>query len=241
MGGLEHARARAYDVRCKNNLHQIGIACLSFAVEHAGVLPAGSVSFNEGPLPWQKCWMGQEVLPPGVTTCSFWPAGRTGVLLPYIGGNPETARKLYRCRAERTGPQLGAGVGSNGYFDYSMVMFWAGAIAGYVPGESELRYSTGDPSTWRRMPTPLVVEEDPYWWMNRYDDVEPGHGNLDRIGVWHYGHGNYLAVGGSVHECRPLRKGDLNPFCNNWYTRAPKSEQMVSIGTWAPYGSWKDR
>jgi prepilin-type N-terminal cleavage/methylation domain-containing protein len=235
-----HARAMALDAVCKSNLHHIGLAMPQFALDHDGVLPAGSVGSNDGDLEWQKCWMGKEVLPAGSWGyAQAWPEGRNGVLFDYLGADNETIRKLYRCTALPKGV-IGSGSGSNGYFDYAMVMYWAGAVLSHLPRVCELRYDKANAGPGVAKPSPLVVEEDPFWWINRTPQVEPGHGNMDQIGTWHYGHGNYLAIDSSVTECKPRAPDPENPFCNNWWARAP-SGAIVSIGAWAPYGEWAKR
>ena len=236
---LKGARERAMEVQCKVHLRQIGTAMFTFAQEHQGILPAGSVAYNDGDEPWQKCWMGKEVLPPGIATSSVWPENRDGVLMPYIGNDPGIAKRMYRCQSLPQG-ELGSGLGSNGYFDYSMVMFFSGASMAFIPAKAQFRLNPSDSATWVSRPTPLVVEEDPYWWLNRYPNVEPGCGNQDRIGVWHRGRGFYLATDGSANECTPNRPDGLNPSLNDIYVQAP-SGNMQSIGPYQVYGGWKDR
>jgi prepilin-type N-terminal cleavage/methylation domain-containing protein len=236
---LFQTREQGRNATCKSNLHQIGVACLLFAGEHGGVLPAGSVNINWGPEPWQKTFMGKEVLPIDVLTDDNWPKDLYGTLLPYIG-DVETARRIYKCPSLPPG-EIGSGQGSNGFFDYAMLMVFAGGSLDSIPKRAELRYDRNDPSTWKMLPTPLIVEEDPYWWLNRIPNVEPGHGNQDRIGTWHNGTGNYLSIDGSVHVCRPLITGGLNPFCNDWYAKGPKSGDMICLGLYSRYGSWNDR
>jgi prepilin-type N-terminal cleavage/methylation domain-containing protein len=48
LPGLGRAREYAYFTRCKGNLRQIGIGCLTFAADHRGQLPEGQ-SFCQGP------------------------------------------------------------------------------------------------------------------------------------------------------------------------------------------------
>lgn len=242
LPAISHTRAMAQNSLCKGNLHNIGIAMPLFAADHDGILPAGSVGVNDGDLDWQKCWLGQEVTilnPWPYAGGNGWPEGRNGTLFTYMSGDTGTVRRIYRCPALLPGV-IGSGYGSNGYFDYSMVMTWSGAVLSMLPTTSELRYNTGDATTWVRKPSPIVVEEDPFWWMNRIPDVEPGHANQDRIGVWHYGHGNYLAIDSSVAECRPLAPEVLNPYCNNWFAKTPRGN-MRSLGQSAQYyGQWTD-
>ena len=255
LPALKRGRDMALDARCKAHLHQIGIMQINFAQDHSGILPAGgSVGGMMGSADWQSCWMGMEVLVgspyEGTTLPSTqWPKNRAGVLsygtlFPYMGSDVSTAKRLYRCIAEPAGA-LGLGEGSNGYFDYSMVMAFGGATLGTLPLSAMLEYNTADPTTWQKKPTPLVVEEDPYWWINAYPNVEPGHGNRDKIGVWHYGHGNYLAVGGNVSDCRPNNPAvdPLNPFLNNWFAFAPCDQAPTNkLGdTSTGYGSWMGR
>lgn len=244
LPGLKRGRDMAMDTRCKSNLRQIGIMEVNFAADHEGVLPAGgSIGSQHGTLDWQKCWMGKEVLAGSVyENTNFkntaWPEGSYGTLLPYLRNDVSTAKKLYRCLGLTQG-DLGSGEGSNGYFDYSMVMAFGGATLSHMPTAATLHH-TSNPSTWEKKPTPLVVEEDPYWWLNSGANMEPGHGNRDKIGVWHYGHGNYVALDGSVNECRPMVAGQLNPDLNDWYVTGPKGVD-VSIGQYPGFGTWPTR
>ena len=258
---LQRAREAAMDARCRGHLHQLGVMYMTFAADHNGVLPTGGSEGNTfGPEAWQKCFMGKEVLvgtPYELTGVpnTQWPNGINGTLLSYMGGDPRTAQRLYRCIALAEGV-FRSGKGSNGIFDFSMVMHFSGATLGTVPSKSTLKYNPGDPSTWMQKPTPLVVEEDPMWYLNNSIHMEPGHGNDDRIATWHYaggddhsadGHGNYLCTDGSVSDCRPSpvqvdKYGamDRNPLLNNWFTVSPKGI-LTSLGPMPGYDSWKDQ
>ena len=251
---LQRGRGMALDARCKSNLHQMGIMEYNFAQDHDGVLPVGgSVGGQMGSINWQRCWMGMEVLIgtkyEGTTIPNTqWPKDTTGMfffgtLFPYMGNDVATAKRLYRCIAQAAcaDGDLGLGYGSNGYFDYAMVMAFSVATLGNIPTTATLHYNNADPTTWQKKPTPLAVEEDPFWNLNRYPNVEPGHGNTDKIGVWHYGHGNYLAVNGSVNECRPLDpNAQLNPDLNNWHVTGPNGSDE-SIGSYPAFGTWPSR
>jgi prepilin-type N-terminal cleavage/methylation domain-containing protein len=246
LPALKRARDMAMDTRCKSSLRQMGAMMYNFAQDHEGILPiGGSIGGQHGSLPWQQCWMGKEVLVGTAydAATSFkntsWPEGKFGTLFEYLGNDAATAKKLYRCIGQPEGV-LGSGEGSNGYFDYSMIMAFSGAVLSLIPTRATLEYNTGVPSTWQAKPTPLVVEEDPYWWLNSGANMEPGHGNRDKIGVWHYGHGNYVAANGSVNECKPLAPETLNPDLNNWYVAGPSGTQ-VPIGFYPGFGTWPTR
>jgi prepilin-type N-terminal cleavage/methylation domain-containing protein len=245
---------RFYDMgnstRCMNNIKQIGVACFLFGSDHDGILPGGTRGNMNGPEPWEKSWMGREVFPnmdpllPDGTRCDpSWPIMGDnnkgyGTLFPYI----RTADMVYRCPALPKGPKLGEGYGSNGYFDFSILHVFVGARISLISEYSELHYLNGVIET---KITPLIVEEDAYWWMNRSPNVEPSHGNQDRIGTWHGSKGNYLARDGSAQTCKPGQGETLNPYCNDWYCKSP-SGKMISLGNQGNpfpilYKSWNNR
>lgn len=250
---LKRGRDMALDSRCKTNLRQMSSMTFLFAQDHEGVMPiGGSIGGEMGPLEWQSCWMGKEVLAgtkyenttmPGGGS---WPKNRQGVLaygtlLPYLGNDVATAKRLYRCIAQPAcaDEDIGKGFLSNGFFDYAMVMAFSGATLSHIPTTARLKRNA---TTWEAMPTLMILEEDPYNWLNRAPNAEPGHGNNDKIGVWHSGHGNYASVSGSVNECRPINPvvDPQNPDLNQWFVVGPSGEE-VKVGQYPGFGSWPGR
>ena len=96
-------------------------------------------------------------------------------------------KKLMRCPSLPTG-ELGSGVGSNGYFDYTFLGAMARIKLHMMPSEI----------TWngRQIATPYVVEESPKYINGNYKDA--AFCNDDRGATWHdFGKkGGYTALGG---------------------------------------------
>ncbi len=255
LPALQRARAMSLDARCKGHLHGIGIMTFNFAADHDGVMPiGGSIGGEMGTLDWQRCWMGREVLDDTKYAGSTmpgggsWPKDRSGnlyygTLMPYLGNDNKIAKRLYRCIGQEAcaDADIGKGFLSNGYFDYAMVMAFSGAALSHIPTTAQLKRNA---TTTETKPTLMVLEEDPYNWLNRAPNVEPGHGNNDKIGVWHYGHGNYVSISGSVNECRPIDPSadPQNPDLNQWWITGP-SGKPVQIGVYPSpgFGTWPTR
>ena len=212
-------------VTCQSQFHQIGVAFVKFAGEHNGSLPGTYVYPWAGSLEWQRSWMGKEV----------WAgANYYGTICEYVGG-PDFARRLYRCPDLRAGVWNTA-VGSNGNFDYSMFLSMAGARAVLIPATAT--YVDLATSVRRQVTTPVLVEEDPAFYLN-YVNIEPGHSNVDRMGTWHVGNsGNYLGRDGSGYSLTPTT---LGPTSWDWLVVAPSGAvttmQHISKG----YGEWNGR
>jgi len=222
---MERARALVVAMKCRGNLRQVGQAMTTFSTNHNGRLPGAWQGWFVGSENWQKCWMGKET----------WPgASYDGTLLPYVGG-ADVARELYRCPGLDKGP-LGSGVGSNGLFDYSMFMVFAGAMTPQLPLQADISIIGPPAQDIFGIPAPLVVEEDPAQWLNR-GCVDPGHSNTDRCGSHHAGSGQYAAVDGSAHSLDFLAAG---PRSDEWYARAPSGTDLCLNG-WSGeigWGSW---
>jgi prepilin-type N-terminal cleavage/methylation domain-containing protein len=221
----------ARQVTCRNNLRQMGQACLSFSSDHDGYIPVGSEIWQWfGPEPWQRCWIGQEVLRgPNDKTSNGWPIDKDGKryygsILDYIGG-VEMAKRIYRCPSLEEG-ELFSGIGSNGRFDYTMTKGFTGLRLGEVPLHAKVTIRGRE----QMLPTPMIVEEDPYIYLNS-SHIEPGHGNLDRIGTWHEGKGFYVSFDGSVQ--RLDGGGQLLPAIRQWRAKAPSGKwQHIGGSAW---------
>ena len=240
-------------VSCMSKLRQIGVAFHTYMADNNGVIP-GCYANTVGPEPWQKEYMGREVLDPGEVVNGSWPtSGVTeGTLVPYLGVAKNQLRAFYRCPSMPAGVKNAPWTGSNGRFDYGYFKAFAGAKKSVIPAKSQLytsRYS---------YPTPLLVEEDPYFYINN-GNIDPGHSNVDRIGSWHLagsrtlfqgGTGNYMAMDGSAQSIRAVdltnRSGSVNgdtllnlgPYANDWSTLAPSGARQSIGATSVNYGQW---
>lgn len=240
-------------VSCMSKLRQIGIAFHTFMADNNGVIP-GCYANTVGAEPWQKEYMGREVLDPGEVVNAGWPTAGVdeGTIVPYLGVAKNQLRSFYRCPSMPAGVKNAPWTGSNGRFDYGYFKAFAGAKKSVIPSKSQLytnRYT---------YPTPLLVEEDPYFYMNN-GNIDPGHSNVDRIGSWHLagsrtlfqgGTGNYMAMDGSAQSIRATdltnRSGSVNgdtlmnlgPYANDWSTIAPSGNRQSIGATWVNYGQW---
>lgn len=219
---VTRAARRGRRIPCMNNLRQMAMAMHLYAGQHQGRLPC---TREPGPGPGQKApWLGSEV---------HW-GDVPGALVPFLGGT-NAVRRLARCPALPAG-KLFSGIGSNGFFDYSSNEGWGGFKLAVAPTTARLIYD-GRTEVY---PTPLIVEEDPFFYIN-LDNVDPFHGNVDRIGSWHDGNGHYAAVDASVHTLkitlRDSAKNLLGPTARNWYVRTPRGLE-VSLGEYiyGPFG-----
>jgi len=174
---------------------------------------------------WQKSWMGREV----------WSgANYDGTLLNYVGGQ-DHARKLYRCPALAPAP-LHSGLGSNGWFDYTSFLSLAGARTSAVPISGA--YLDIGSSQYVQAQTPVVVEEDPAYWVNHFN-IEPGHSNIDRIGTWHVdGGGNCTVPDGSAQHIQPTT---LGPSSWEWRVVAPSGQVTNLQHHGTGFGEWNRR
>ena len=164
LPSMNRAVGIAQDAQCRSQQHQIMYGFLMFTGDHSGTLPGGTFwnwVVADDVSTW--AWYGAEVHP-DITARLGW--GSTGTLAPYLGvDSPPGAtvptdhtKGLMRCPSL---PQagLGTGLGSNGMFDYSAFLAFAGAKLATLPTTVQMR----DPQTglMSNVRTPLLVEEDP--------------------------------------------------------------------------------
>lgn len=243
------AIAVSQDTRCRANMRAIGQAFVALAYDHEGILPGNTLGQPPNPQSWQLAWLGDEVLKPGDRFPTWWipdkvqPNGK-GSIYHYIKvSGTANASEIYRCPATKE-TSYGDGLGSNGRFDYSAPHVFAGAHIDAVPLTSEVTSRPFGNRVERSINTPLLVEEDHYWWINRIH-IEPGTGNEDRMGLNHPGgFSNFFAADGSVQhiswnfrDSRGVRSG---PNMNQLRCKGPKSGTMVYL-TGGNYGTWQNK
>ncbi|MBI1369954.1 MAG: prepilin-type N-terminal cleavage/methylation domain-containing protein [Planctomycetes bacterium] len=241
LPSLQRATAISRMVVCRTQQRQVGIAFFMFAGEHRQILPGGVWWRWSALNPYEaQPWFGAEV---GEKAHAVFGWNHTGLLAPYIGLDtppgqsiPHQFTRLYRCPGLRDGV-LNSGIGSNGFFDYSVPGTWAGAYLDQIRTTARVR----DPKlgTWTNVPTPLMFEEDPANHIN-FVNVEMTTGNTDQLGIWHPdGMSNYACFDGSAAAV-PFTESGANMY--DWLVRTPHgSEVDLSSEPGYGYGSWRLR
>lgn len=232
------ALAKSRETACRGNMSVILKAAAAYAGDHDGVLPS---AWSRGPAstnPLEMCFVGQEVLPPGVSLSSEWPQGKNGTLVDYIGGGI-AARRLYRCPALKPGP-LRSGQGSNGYFDYAVFEVFAGVRQSRIPTRAQVNLGTGT----EPVPCPWLVEEDPAEFLNAAY-IQPFHKSTDRLGAWHLKRGNIGTADGAVRSIASKRRVGtrwVNPRAQDWRAPAPSGTEIPlyapAVAGAAGWGWW---
>ena len=217
LPALGQSREWARDSLCKSNLRQFGTGFIAFANDHDGHLPgAWKNSVFTGPQPWQWSWLAENG--PG----NIWDfAPDTGTVFSYVNRD----RRLYRCPSMPEAP-LYSGLGSNGHFDYSMLMGLAGAHVFEVPGKA-----TNLGQTYY---APIMVEEDPATHLNQCC-LDGGHSNTDRMGAWHRDGGNMVAIDTSVHR---IAVGPIGPVGLDWKADSPSAGPTTLSWGGNGWGKW---
>ena len=225
--GISRFIGEAETVQCMSNMRQCGIAVETFASDHNGIIPATiSTGLYQGPEPWQKGFLGGEVLPPGMAAPRHWYTVR-GMLVPYIG-SPD----VFRCPSHEDGV-LGSGVGRNRMHDASMISAFGGARLSLLPRRA--RVWTPKANGYVEVPCPLLVEEDPRYGLNlRY--IDPDHTTINRLGTWHQGRtGCFLGTDLSGQRLR--YGGSPGPESRAWISTTPSGDE-VRLGNVFGYGTW---
>jgi hypothetical protein len=133
---------------------------------------------------------------------------------------------------------IGSGIGSNGSFDYSMILSFAGARLYDVPLEARYEYLTMPLGEGVR-PTPLVLEESPFNHINE-QSIEPGFGSIDRSAINHItGGSNYVGLDGRVQLLDTDQP--IMPQAWEWFAIGPRSGTEVRLNGNVTYADWKDR
>lgn len=230
LPNLNWVRGSAQEVQCKEKMRQIGDAFMMFALSNGMTLPAASHGGWEGTDAWQKCWIGKEGRVPG----AFEPATE-GPLATYLGGGGGGTSAFYRCPSLSVTPRNGGG--SNGGFDYTMMLSFTGARVRSVPLEARVIYMS-DPFSppINNLRTPLLVEEDPSYHCNGLS-IEPGFGSIDRMSSHHVSRAtSYVAMDGGVETLQ--HKNPRPPQAWEWFVTSHRGVE-VRLNNSVPYGSWK--
>ena len=213
---LARVREAAREAECRSHLRQLITGFFAFAVDHDRTLPGSYYDIGAADLT-HRCWlMGGER--------DWKKAPQTGTLFPYIND-----ASIYRCPSLTDAPGSGSrGKTSNGRFDYSMFLSFAGARLDHVRPTARYRRPDGQ---FTLLPTPVLCEENTDH-LNTVNQ-EGGHASTDQLGHQHRGGGHYASIDGSVHwfvEDRTANTG-------SWFSQAP-SGNWVTLGSDKTWGWW---
>lgn len=224
LPSLNLAREHAKTVKCQTNMISLTKAFLMFSNNNNGFLTGNADSSDQSEY-WKSDWLSGQG-PIKDYSISYPQTPESGTLFPYYGKQP----LILRCPSLKVG-ELGSGVGSNGKFDYAMTEMFGGALLSRI--ENMSRFKNPDDS-YQSMPTPLVVEEEPSYYINS-SAIEGSHGNYDKLSHIHRGGSSYIAIDGSVHFfSEPL---DCNAL--SWELLTP-SGQWISNRTGSFWGEWNN-
>jgi prepilin-type N-terminal cleavage/methylation domain-containing protein len=231
---LGRVRETAREAQCRGNLRQLMTGFIAFAADHERTLPGGYYDIGNAD-PTRRCWlMGGDP--------NWRNAPQTGTLFPYIknmsGGQIDRMAdrqdmqqyiQVYRCPSLTDAPGSGArGKTSNGRFDYSMFLSFAGARLDNVRQTARYRRPDGQ---FTYLPTPVLCEENTEHLNTLY--TEGGHASSDQLGHQHRGGAHYASIDGSVHWFVEDRTADTR----SWSSQAP-SGNWVELGADKPWGWW---
>jgi prepilin-type N-terminal cleavage/methylation domain-containing protein len=222
LPALSLARSHAQSISCANNLHQLMVGMITFAAANNNALP-GCCNDRNNPNPADRDWL---------TGANSWTqAPQSGTLYPYVGNNSA----IYRCPSLDANPHTQTG--SNGRFDYSFFASLTGARLASVNPNSVYLNLNGQTAM---LPTPVIVEEAPWYSINNLLTAAGTHYDTDRLSHTHANQAHYASIDGSVCTFNePIVPNTANPNASNrWECTAP-SGRLVGLGyDYATYGWW---
>ena len=231
LPALSKAREQARAVQCQSNERQLLMAFLMFANEHQQRLPGNyfdAQTFQQAQNPPHVDAEKQDWLlgadPNAGSPQEALDGPQNGTIYRYV-----KSMGVYLCPSFEHN-QFNIGAGSNGRFDYTATLSFAGAKVNHVRWQCRFHYTSGpysgtyDYSVF----TPVIVEEEPQGGVNG-GNTEGGHSNTDRLAHYHRKGGHYASIDGSVHWfLEPLDHSSWN-----WESLAPS-------GAYKTLGNWQD-
>ncbi len=194
LPALGAARESARGAQCLANVRTHAQGAINFANDNKDGLPSNEgfdgVWNNNGAESYKRSW-------------SYWTpnsgaylteadmeehAPDSGTIFPY-NQSPDT----YRCPSLPKG-DFQSGEGSNGFYDYTILIGVCGAKSETYPLESSALNSDVD-----RVPSPMFIEESPSTNLNG-SSPDSGHAATDLMGSWHKGRGQFSSIDGSAHS-----------------------------------------
>jgi prepilin-type N-terminal cleavage/methylation domain-containing protein len=244
MPALNSAREQARAIKCQSNERQLIMAFLMFANEHQQRLPGNyfdGQTFQQSASPpridvEKQDWLLGADLNAG-SLKEYLDGPQNGTIYRYVN-----SAQVYLCPAYEH-DAFDVGAGSNGRFDYTASLSFAGAKINRVRWQCRFHYTSGplSGSYDYTVMTPIIVEEDPAGGVNG-GNTEGGHSNTDRLGHYHRGGGYYAGIDGSVQWF--LEPANHSSW--NWESLAPSGayktlgnySDPTATPAWVRWGYW---
>lgn len=219
---LAKSRETAREIQCRSNLHQLIQGVMCFAADNQ-TLPGG-YSDRARVDPTQRDWLAGS-------SANWQTTPQSGTIFPYVGQNAT----VYRCPSLEASPHKQTT--SNGQFDYTFFLSFTGARLSAIKSTSRYTWPDAHQSI---MPTPVLTEEDPWYFMNHLMGSAGSHLGGDsvtagcRMGHAHRNGCNYAAVDGSVQW---FNEPAAIEGANRWQS-VGLSGKWVNLGMDITWGWW---
>lgn len=195
LPALGAARESARGAQCLANVRTHAQGAINFANDNKDGLPSNE-GFdggwnNNGRESYKRSWSYWTPNPGAYLTEADMEdhAPYSGTIYPY-----NQAPDTYRCPSLAKG-DFGSGEGSNGFYDYTILIGVCGAKSETYPLEASAENSKVD-----RVPAPMFIEESPATNLNSISP-DSGHSTTDLMGSWHSGgRGQFSSIDGSAHS-----------------------------------------
>jgi prepilin-type N-terminal cleavage/methylation domain-containing protein/prepilin-type processing-associated H-X9-DG protein len=138
LPALSKAKAKAYQVQCVNNLHQLSIVWQLYADNNDGKLVSNGYGTERGAAPDQKLWVvgDEHIYPEAFTNFNYLLDPKFALFADYL-----RAPKVYKCPADRTSISMG-GQELPRVRNYSLNAFFAWDYPSTDEGKRDPNYNT---------------------------------------------------------------------------------------------------
>lgn len=184
LPAIGNARNHAKAVVCQTHERALWQGVLAFASDNEGHV-VGNQKDDGDLIPSHR-----DFLRGGTNDWKQSP--QAGTLFRYVNRNLDVYLCPTRDRSAQIGTANAFDLSSNGHFDYTIMLVFAGAKLEHLPAQAKVTYSDG---TTTMIPTPYIVEEQPNAVNN--SNMEGGHSETDHLAHNHFGGSYYVAPDGS--------------------------------------------
>ena len=232
LGVVNRVHEQSNAVICQNHQRILWHAVLAFALDNDGHV-VGNCFDYDNPIPSRRDFLMGATYVPSTGTGDWTQAPQAGTLWKYVK-NPDVYLCPERTKDSTVGTTLASDLTSNGHFDYAIFLVFTGAKLQNLPTNTQFTDPAGHVS---QIPTPYLVEEQPWTINGDQGYIEGGHDMGDQLAHIHFGGSYYLATDGS---CQFF----IEPStccCFNYASVSPR-QQLTPLWNWSPdackWGLW---